>query len=282
MGLSVLTLVRNRRLHLLRLIEGLCRSEIAPDELIVVDLGGPTIVLPVASFQIRVVPLESAPLPLARARNLAASLARHEILLFLDVDCIPMAKLLGLMSSTLDKHDALVCAQIHYLREAVTHCDWQEDVLLRDSMPHPVRAFSAQGIRVENNPGLFWSLAFAVRRSLFNRLGGFDERFVGYGAEDTDFGFRARKADAKLLFLGGAGAFHQYHEVYDPPLQHFDDIIRNAEVFFERWNVWPMDGWLDAFERLGLILRVRDKITKIRPPNFLEVALSRLSPDRGF
>jgi len=281
MGLSVLTLVRNRRLHLLRLIEGLCRSEIAPDELIVVDLGGPPIVLPVTTFQIRVVPLDSEPLPLARARNLAASLARYEILLFLDVDCIPMAKLLGLMSSTLDKHDALVCAQIHYLREAVTHCDWQEDVLLRDSMTHPVRAFPAQGIRVENNPGLFWSLAFGLKNSLFKTIGGFDERFVGYGAEDTDFGFRAREAAVKLLFLGGPGAFHQYHEVYDPPLQHFDDIVRNAELFFERWNVWPMHGWLDAFECLGLILRGRDKIIRVRSPNFLELALSTLPPDRA-
>jgi hypothetical protein len=45
-GVSVLTLASGRRLHLQRLIEGLCRSEVAPDELIIVDMGGPAIKIP--------------------------------------------------------------------------------------------------------------------------------------------------------------------------------------------------------------------------------------------
>ncbi len=212
MGVSVLTLAHGRRPHLRRLIEGLCRSEVAPDELIIVDMGGPAIEVPVAPFPIRVLALRNHHLPLAAARNLAASEARHEYLVFLDVDCIPMAALLGSVCSTLEKQNVLLCAEIRYLSETPVHETWVEEALVRDSKTHPARTFPATGTRVECNPGLFWSLAFGVRRALFHNLGGFDERFTGYGGEDTDFGFRAHRAGVELLFLGGTGAFHQYHE----------------------------------------------------------------------
>jgi len=275
MGLSVLTLARGRRPHLQRLIEGLCRSQVAPDELIIVDMGGPLIECPTASFPIRLLNLSDDHLPLARARNLAASAARHDLLVFLDVDCIPMASLLGSMRSVLEQNNVLLCAEIRYLNNAAIDDKWDEASLLGVSKTHPVRAFPATGTRVESNPGLFWSLAFAIRRALFNKLGGFDERFTGYGGEDTDFGFRAHHSAVALLFLGGTGAFHQYHETYDPPLQHFADIVRNAGIFFGIWGVWPMQGWLDSFERMGLIRIGDGKITTIRPPDTNEIEMAR-------
>jgi len=274
-GVSILTLARFRRRHLRRLIEGLCRSKTQPGELIIVDMGGPPIDPPAAAFPIRILSLDADRLPLAQARNLAAASARHERLIFLDVDCIPMAGLLGAMLETLEAHDALVCAEIHYLNEHALHGEWDDASLRRNSKTHPVRAFPAAGIRVEPNPGLFWSLAFAVRRRRFNNLGGFDSRFTGYGAEDTDFGFRAHQAGVALLFLGGPGAFHQHHENFDPPLQHFEDIIRNAEIFRDIWGVWPMQGWLHAFARLGLISLGDRSIITVRPPNRGELEMAR-------
>ena len=41
--------------------------------------------------------------------------------------------------------------------------------------------------------GLFWSLNFAVRRTVWDELGGFDEGFGGYGGEYTDLAFTARQ-----------------------------------------------------------------------------------------
>jgi GT2 family glycosyltransferase len=278
--LSVLTLARGRRLHLSRLIEGLNRSTLSPNELIVVDMGGPPIDLSTSSCPIKVMPLKDGDLPLAKARNLAASAACNELLIFLDVDCIPMAGLVGAMRNALEQHDALVCAEIRYLNEAAIQDDWREDVLLWDSAPHPARAFPPAGMRVESNPGLFWSLAFGISAAVFKSIGGFDERFHGYGAEDTDFGFRAHKAGFDLLFLGGAGAFHQYHDTYDPPLQHYDDIIRNAEAFFAKWGVWPMQGWLESFERLQLMRRESGVIIKLRQPHAFEIEAAKQQKTR--
>jgi GT2 family glycosyltransferase len=131
---------------------------------------------------------------------------------------------------------------------------------------------------VEENAGLFWSLVFAIRSARFSALGGFDEAFTGYGAEDTDFGFRAKQAGLPLLFMGGAGAFHQHHDIFDPPVQHLADIVRNARLFYQRWKVWPMEGWLAAFKEMGLIARAGDMITLLRQPTIDEVAQARVRP----
>jgi len=61
-----------------------------------------------------------------------------------------------------------------------------------------------------------------------------------------------------MRWVGGADAFHQYHPVSDPPVEHIDDILRNATLFHQRWGWWPMQGWLRDFENRGLIQRGAD------------------------
>ena len=251
--LSVLTIVRNRAAHLVQLVEGLRRSARQPDELVIVDMSDEPIAQPAAAFPIRVERFETSGLPLAAARNRAASLARGRQLLFLDVDCIATSDCLGSLGKTLDEHDALLCADVRYLGPADAREAWQEHELLAAGAAHPVRTFPASGVREEPEPGLFWSLAFAIRRGRFDALGGFDEAFTGYGAEDTDFGYRASAMGLPLLFVGGAIVCHQYHDSHDPPVQHLGDIVANAQRFHERWQRWPMRGWLDQFAQMGLI-----------------------------
>jgi GT2 family glycosyltransferase len=276
-GLSVLTLVKRRSLHLARLIEGLRRSEVPPAELIVVDMDGDWVPPGVESFPIRVVILRAQGLPLARARNAAATAAVGDQLLFLDVDCVPQNSLVSMLSAELIRADQLVCVEVRYLGPGIMQDDWTQAGLLARGIPHPARHFPEHGHRLEENPGLFWSLAFGIRRKTFDCIKGFDESFHGYGAEDTDFGFRAALAGVPLCFLGGTGAFHQHHESYDPPLQHFDDIVRNAVLFHHKWQGWPMGGWLDAFEQLGLIRRTGDGIETLRRPTRREIDMARVN-----
>lgn len=267
MTISVLTIVRNRPHHLDKLIEGLQRSTVAPVELVVIDMGStPPVAVGDTKFPIHVHRLMAERLPLAAARNLAARHAVSQQLLFLDVDCIPMAELVERMAAALSEHSALICAEVLYLGPDDARGSWQEKDLKARAKPHPVRPFPAAGVRREENAGLFWSLAFGISRERFSALGGFDEAFTGYGAEDTDFGYRARQAGVPLLFMGGAGAFHQYHDSEDPPLRHFDDIVRNAQLFRDRWGFWPMDGWLRAFADRGLIDFGADRLTVISRP----------------
>ncbi|EJU09596.1 family 2 glycosyl transferase [Sphingomonas sp. LH128] len=273
MSTSVLTIVRNRAGHLAQLVEGLRRSDAAPRELIVVDMGS-TVPVSVEEtpFPCRIERLDCEGLPLAAARNAAARAAKGDTLLFLDVDCIPMRGLIAAMTDVLDSEDGLVCAQVRYLGQDDARSDWGEADLLARSSGHPARRFPASGLRRVENAGLFWSLVFGIRRERYAGLGGFDEAFTGYGAEDTDFGFRAKAAHVPLLFMGGPGAFHQHHDVFEPPLRHFNDILRNARTFHDKWGTWPMDGWLSAFAQSGLVEWDGRSLIKLRDPTRKEIA----------
>jgi len=275
-SISVLTIVKNRADHLAQLIEGLRRSAVRPDELIIVDMGSdPMVAQPAAAFPVKLIHLAGGGLPLAAARNAGARAAGCDHLLFLDVDCIAMRDLVGEMDRQLEEHDGLICAEAFYLGAADARGIWTEEALKPCARSHSVRSFPSAGLREEANAGLFWSLVFGIRRDRFARLDGFDEAFTGYGAEDTDFGFRARRAGVPLLFLGGSGAFHQHHAVLDPPLQHFEDIVRNARLFHDRWQFWPMEGWLKAFQNLGLIERSDGAIAALRLPTAQELESAR-------
>ncbi|WP_395942874.1 glycosyltransferase family 2 protein [Brevundimonas sp.] len=274
-SLSVLTLVRNRQAHLDQLIEGLRRSRSAPAELVIVDMGDAPVQASAVPCPVRIARIDGASLPLAAARNRAAALASGDHLLFLDVDCIPSADLCGRMNALLDAHDAVVCPEVLYLNPEAARGGWTEIDLRKTGSSHPVRVFPASGVRTETNPGLFWSLAFGVRSETFKRIGGFDESYTGYGAEDTDLGFRIAAAELPLIFAGEAPAFHQHHEGYEPPLQHFRPLVANAVRFHARWGVWPMDGWLSAMADLGLIDWRPDEIRVLRDPTPQERSAAR-------
>jgi GT2 family glycosyltransferase len=279
---AVVTLNKGRRSHLLRLLEGLAHGT-PPARCTVVEMGDDTEPRPVAPFPIERVVIDAGSLPLSAARNAGAAAATGEHLVFLDVDCIPSCGLVEGFDRVLAAQDGLVCCAVRYLPSGAVQDGWREADLRAAGQLHPVRSFPEAGVERVDNAGLFWSLAFGIRRSTFERLGGFDAGFTGYGAEDTDFAFRARDAGVPLLFAGGFEAFHQWHPAYDPPLQHFSDIVRNAGRFHERHGIWPMDGWLDAFAERGLIARDRrGGLRVLRPPSPAEIEAARLPDDRPF
>jgi GT2 family glycosyltransferase len=98
---------------------------------------------------------------------------------------------------------------------------------------------------------LFWSLSFAVSAAGWDAVGGFCESYQGYGGEDTDFAQAAATSGLAMAWVGGAVAYHQYHRVSDPPIEHLDEILANAATFHRRWGWWPMQGWLASFADAG-------------------------------
>lgn len=197
---------------------------------------------------------------LAAARN--AGVARAvadgaELLVLLDADCIPGPQLLTRYRAAAGRHPgAVLCGPVTYLPEGAEFHTAQD--LADATAPHPARPAPAPGEEIVAPPDdarLFWSLSFALTADTWQRIGGFDESYQGYGGEDTDFGFRARQTGAPLVWVGGADAYHQHHPTSSPPWQHLDDILRNGRRFADRWGVWPMEGWLEAFAAAGAIHR---------------------------
>ena len=279
---SVITINGGRSRALGRLLEGLSRSTWVP-ECVVVQLADERCADPSPGVTVREVRVARRGLPLAAGRNAGRRAARGAILVFLDVDCIPSADLVAALSAHAATHDALVCCEVTYLPGHAVTDGWTEAGLRRVGRRHPARSFPAAGLAPAPHPGLFWSLAFAVRATVFDGIGGFDEAFDGYGAEDTDFAFRAAAKGIGVLFSADGHAFHQRHAAHDPPLQHFADIMRNARRFRARHGVWPMQGWIDAFMRIGLVEPAADGGYLVRrDPTAEEVRATAIPLDRPF
>ncbi|MET0930806.1 MAG: galactosyltransferase-related protein [Aeromicrobium sp.] len=269
MTLAVVTIVHGRHDHLALQQAGLLRSTRLPDCHVVVAMDDSTITSPSgrAPYPTHVVhvPRQDGHLPLARARNVGAqtAIARGATLLvFLDVDCIPSDDLLAAYERAAT-HPAtsrdLLCGPVTYLPPPPAG-GYPLDELWSLGEPHPARPLPAPGTveRSSTSYDLFWSLSFALTNETWFDIGGFDEAYVGYGGEDTDFARRAEATGTVLAWVRDATAFHQHHLVSTPPVEHLEDIVRNATLFHERWGTWPMTGWLDAFEQRGLLNRGAD------------------------
>ncbi|WP_298888759.1 galactosyltransferase-related protein [uncultured Serinicoccus sp.] len=291
MSVAVLTLAHGRHDHLRGQIAGLAGGVRRPDLHVVAAIddpdvarvareawdehdrpdrpdppagpgAGPRPAPGAATPRLLVVEVEADPqgLPLALARNTAATTAvRHgaQTLVFLDVDCIPGPGTVETYADALaaprdDAGPLVLGGDVAYLppREQ----GWSnpaELVRLGEHRPDRVRLTAGEQRR-EPDLTRFWSLSFATTAEDLQAVGGFCTDYVGYGGEDTDFGQLLGARGGRLVWVGGATAYHQHHPSSSPPVAHLAAVVRNAGVFADRWGWWPMEGWLEAFRRLGL------------------------------
>lgn len=259
MRTALVTVAHGRHEHLQRQHAMLARSTVLVDDYIVVALDDP-VLGSTWEHEPGVTLLRHGAgrhgLPIAAARNAGARAAVRrgaELIVFLDVDCLPDPELVRYyQAAARASASALLCGPVAYLPRP--GADGYDLDGLRQYAFHPARPTPAPGeLASQGDPRLFWSLSFAVTADTWQRIGGFCEHYEGYGAEDTDFAFLARDAGAGITWVGGAAAYHQWHFTQSPPVGHLDDIVRNAAIFADRWGWWPMEGWLGAFADQGLV-----------------------------
>jgi N-acetylglucosaminyl-diphospho-decaprenol L-rhamnosyltransferase len=259
---AVITAVAGRHQHLGLQRQGLRRSTLSVDSHVVVCMGDRAAAEAAVTqagppTSVVHVDVPDSRLPLASARNAGAARAIQlgaDLLIFLDVDCIPAPGMVRryVDCALQDPTPRLLCGPVAYLPPPPPG-GYDLDRLSELADPHPARPLPPENqVLRDGDPRLFWSLSFAIPPAVWTRIGGFCERYRGYGGEDTDFGQLAATAGVRLDWIGGAHAYHQFHPSGDPPVEHVDDILANAQVFFRRWGWWPMTGWLTEFQRLGL------------------------------
>jgi GT2 family glycosyltransferase len=119
------------------------------------------------------------------ARNAAVHVSRGEYLLFCDADDVVGSGWLSALSHALDEHD-FVAAQLDHER-------------LNDSSS--TRKFTPHGGLLQSGPPFLpymLGAALGVRRSIHDRVGGFDEQYRGSG-EDRDYCYRIQLAGVQLV-----------------------------------------------------------------------------------
>lgn len=272
---AVVTIAHGRHGHLLLQLASLLAGSRRPDHLVLVAMNDRAVGRFTAGHPLRPdileLDTEGSELPLARARNLGvgrALAAGAEVLVLLDVDCLAGPELVsGYVDAVRAATGVVWSGPVTYLSPPPPS-GYELARLTELDDPHPARPAPPPGTLVQPaDPDLFWSLSFGLHADTWTRIGGFWEEYVGYGAEDTDFARLALAHGAHLGWAGTPRAYHQHHPTSEPPVQHVDSILRNAAVFHRRWDVWPMGGWLEQFERLGLAERTAHGWVRPRPWN---------------
>ncbi|HSJ67744.1 MAG TPA: galactosyltransferase-related protein, partial [Anditalea sp.] len=216
---------------------------------------------------IRIVHIECSTkrLPIAKARNIGARESSYDKLFFLDVDCIPDRSYFEQMA-TYFKDDRVLMGTPHYLPKNpgdIKH-------IHEKAIAHPHRPLLIEP-RKEPDYNMFWSLCFAMSRKSFESIAGFDEGFLGYGGEDTDFAWKLKDAELELWLIN-AKVYHQQHPVSVPPLGHLEAIVDNSNYFYNKRGFWIMESWLQDFNEMGLIdwNPNTEKINIVRQPTSQE------------
>ncbi|WP_378186999.1 glycosyltransferase family 2 protein [Aquimarina sp. W85] len=252
-GISLIIIFKGRHKHLYNTLCGVKRGNLTPDEIILVEIGEAKSSIAEDTIEIQHLLLhnfEPDNLPIASARNVGAHAAQYDTLVFLDVDCIPSQNFLSTIHQLDIKDETIYMGNPRYLTRKIDEIE--EKVLKSYSVSHPHRP-SQDVLKRSNDYGMFWSLTFFLKYSTFLMIGGFDEVYKGYGAEDTDFAFKARALGIPF-YLTPCTVYHQQHSFYRPPLNHLESIVNNCNHFYSKWSHWPMDNYLQEFANKDLIL----------------------------
>jgi glycosyltransferase involved in cell wall biosynthesis len=165
-------------------------------------------------------PAERGPLNRSRLRNEGARMASGDILFFCDADTlVPKAQVQAACQAAASEPGAVL--PFDKWRDYAT--PEATEALLSDEETDPTRhiggeraSYYVDGVIPED-----WCVgpSFAIRATDFRMLDGFDEEYVGFGAEEQDFLWRARKLIAELRTVPGGCLHLNYWGHEGPPEQ---------------------------------------------------------------
>ncbi|MGI8461305.1 MAG: glycosyltransferase [Solirubrobacterales bacterium] len=192
--ISVIVPARNAEQTIGRTIAALAAQDFdRPFEVVVVDNGSSDRTAEIARAHgapIRVITNEP-PSGAGAARNAGVRAARAEVLAFTDADCFPERRWLSECLAALGDADLLQGAVSPDPNATVGPFD--------------------RTVSVDGEAGLYETANLTVRRSLFERLGGFED-WLGSGerpiGEDLWFGWRARRTGARTAYAPRAQVDH--------------------------------------------------------------------------
>jgi len=197
-NLSVVIPVHNGGENLRLCLEALAQSTRPPDELIVLDDASTDGSGEVAqTFGARVLRLPGPPQGAAVPRNRGSAVASGDLLVFLDSDVAVHTDVLEKMDQTMTKHEDIAALFGSY-----------------DSSPHAQSLVSRYKNLLhhyvhqhgEREASTFWTGCGAIRRQVFESVGGFDESFRAI--EDIELGTRVRQAGYRIWLLPDAQVTH--------------------------------------------------------------------------
>ncbi|MBI3769877.1 MAG: glycosyltransferase [Deltaproteobacteria bacterium] len=194
----------------------------------------------------------------AAACNQGARAARGRHLVFLNNDTIPLRGWLRSLLAELDADPtvAVVGSKLLFADDTIQHAG----VIFGRELPIPYHAFyraaaTAPAVNTRRELQCVTGACIAVRRTVFESIGGFDEGFVN-GYEDVDFCLKVRQRGDKVVYQPHSALYHL--ESQTPGRKDHDHA--NGQRLLERWGrLWWRIGDEDTvFVPEGLAARTLD------------------------
>jgi glycosyltransferase involved in cell wall biosynthesis len=178
----------------------------------------------------------------ASARNRGGQEAQSNILFFTDSDCIPQKDWIEkMMTGFTDESIAVVCGSYGIANpESVLAKCIHKEILYRH---HHL---------VPDYPKVFGSYNFAIRKNVFNQVGGFNTSYRFASGEDNDLSYKIIQAGLKIFFKKDALVDHFHTSRIRKYLrEQYRHGFWRAKMYFDFPNMMKGDGytfWKDAME----------------------------------
>lgn len=241
---SIVAIVKGSTGQLSGLINSIEQSQAIPEELILVWMTPPNneSLLSSDKFTIHHKFATDASLPISRARIKGFTACATDTVVYLDADCICSPTLLGSMI------DAAIPGNV--ITANIVQLDSQVDSINMNMLTNI--ASQRQSSRELLPMNAFTTTAFAISKSDYTEVGGFDPDYQGYGIGDVDFGMRCSAGNLRLVRIEDC-IFQAFRPHYQPPINHLCDIVSNAELFKNKWGVYPDVPFIADFVDAGFI-----------------------------
>jgi glycosyltransferase involved in cell wall biosynthesis len=157
------------------------------------------------------------------ARNVGASHAVGEFIVFIDSDDMADSALLATFASNFDGHDIIGGTYEESRLNPLEIAAWREPL----SPGHLPVIFERFPYFLMGN--------VAIRRSLFERLGGLDEELV-HGGEEVDLSLRAHLAGHLIACRPESVVYHRHRTTITGLARQFYDFGRASSVLYDRYR----------------------------------------------
>ncbi len=189
MAITVVIPVFNDARSLARCLAALANSHLPPAECIVVDDGSTDNSASVARRAGAFLNHSPRRMGPAAARNRGAAAAQSDLLVFIDSDVCLHPDTLGRIQARFDGDPGLAALIGSY-------DDEPESPGLVSQYKNLLHHFMHQ--RSRRDASTFWTGCGAIRRAVFARIGGFDQRYLRPSIEDIALGHRLRRAGFRI------------------------------------------------------------------------------------
>jgi glycosyltransferase involved in cell wall biosynthesis len=181
----------------------------------------------------------------SKARNTGATLATREFLVFIDGDQYVNPDLLINYNAALMQNEALAAIlgtridltewQSSYFQANQNYSQLKKITRSQQDFRNLIRThYQNEFINTLGTWILFWSHNFLIRKTAFDKIGGFDEAFLGWGCEDVELGYRLTKNQLLFDFIENH-VFHFHETNKFNPGKYLNSLV-NLQYFYNKFK----------------------------------------------